>query len=71
MRARRSRAQKTAGLRAPEGSAVMSIGHQAAEQPLRVAVLGVGTMGGAMAKRLLDAGLGVVIGPDTSNRRRR
>ena len=39
----------------------MSIGHQAAEQPLRVAVLGVGTMGGAMAKRLLDAGFGVVL----------
>jgi len=39
----------------------MSTGHQAAERPLRVVVLGIGTMGGAMAKRLLGAGFGVVV----------
>ncbi len=39
----------------------MSVGHEAAERPLRVAVLGVGTMGGAMAKRLLAAGVEVVV----------
>ena len=39
----------------------MSIGHQAAERRSRVAVLGVGTMGGAMAKRLLGAGFEVVL----------
>jgi 3-hydroxyisobutyrate dehydrogenase len=39
----------------------MSIGQQAAERPSRVAMLGVGTMGGAMAKRLLDVGFGVVL----------
>ena len=39
----------------------MSIGHQASERPLQVAVLGVGTMGGAFAERLLGAGFGVVL----------
>jgi 3-hydroxyisobutyrate dehydrogenase len=39
----------------------MSTRDQAAGRPSRVAVLGVGTMGGAMAKRLLDAGFGVVL----------
>jgi 3-hydroxyisobutyrate dehydrogenase len=39
----------------------MSNGHQAAERPSRVAVLGAGTMGGAMAQRLLGAGFGVVV----------